>query len=257
MKILILYFTAVGATGKVAKMIANNLSNHEVNIYSVEEKILEYFSTYDALIVGTPTHHAEPAEFLMNYIDELSVQSLRIPTFVFNTKGLASCHTNRILAKKLLSKNLVTIYEADYIAPASDGILFLPDIPPVNRFFKFEKEVEAKVLRDCMQFLELVELQKDKVSAKLPPVRVSALINFPNKFLSQFIKVRIHLHEEDCIKCHLCMNKCPYQAIDKNEEGFPVAVKSKCTNCYRCIHQCPKLALGIWKNKKHSNLLKY
>jgi len=238
-------------------MMANNLPSHEVEIYSVEEKVSKDFSTYDALIIGTPTHHAEPAEFLINYIDGLPIHRLKIPTFVFNTKGLASCHTNRILAKKLLSKNLVTIYEADYIAPASDGILFLPDVPPVNRFFKFEKEIEAKVLRDCTQFLEQVELQKDKVSAKLPSVRLSTLINFPNKFLSQFIKVSIHLHEEDCIKCNLCMNKCPYKAIDKNEEGFPVVIKPKCTNCYRCIHQCPKQALGIRKNKKHSKLLKY
>jgi len=254
MKILILYFTAVGATGKVAKMMANNLSKHEVEIYSVERKVIKDFSTYDALIVGTPTHHTEPAKFLMNYIDDLPIQQVKIPTFVFNTKGLASCHTNRILAKKLVSKNLITIYEADYIAPASDGSLLLPKM---KRFFKFEKGIEAKVLRDCTHFLELVSLQKTEISTKLPPIRLSTLVNFPNKLMSQFIKVSIHLHEEDCIKCNLCSNKCPYQAIDKDEEGFPVVIKSKCTNCYRCIHQCPTQALGIRKNKKHSKVLKY
>ena len=242
MKILILYFSAVGATGKIAEMMSNNLSKHEAEVYSVERKVLKDFSTYDALIIGTPTHHAEPAEFLMNYIDEIPAQQLKIPTFVFNTKGFASCHTNRILAKKLLSKNLITIYEADYIAPASDGSLLLPKM---KRFFKFEKEIEAKVMRDCTSFLELVSIQKDEISVKLPPARMSTLINFPNKFVSQFIKVSIHLHEEACIKCNLCMNKCPYKAIDKNEKGFPVVTKSKCTNCYRCIHQCPTQALGL------------
>ena len=254
MKILILYFTAVGATKKIAEMMAHNLSQHEVEIYSVEFKVIKDFSSYDALIVGTPTHHAEPAKYLINYFTKIPHQQLKIPTFVFNTKGLASCNTNRILAQKLLRLNLIPIYEADYIAPASDGSLFLPQLP---RFFKFEKDVEAKVIQDCTRFVELISLQKNAVSAILPPVRISSFINFPNKFLSQFVKMRIHLHEEECIKCSLCINKCPYKAIDKTVEGFPVVIKSKCTNCYRCIHKCPTIALGLWKNKKHSKLLKY
>jgi len=254
MKILILYFSAAGATRSVAEMMANALSNHEVDIYSVEKKVFKDFSTYNALVIGTPTHHAEPAKFLINYIDEMPVQQSKIPTFVFNTKGLASCHTNRILAKKLLSKNLITIYEADYIGPASDGSLVLPQM---KRFFQFEKGVEAKVAQDCSRFLELVSSQKDEVIANIPSIRFSTFINAPNKFGSGFFKMKIHLHQDDCIKCNLCVNRCPYKAIGITEKKFPVVIKSKCTNCYRCIHQCPTQALGLWKNKKHSKLLKY
>jgi len=254
MKILILYFSAVGATRKVSEMMANHLSSYEVEVYSVEKKVFKDFSNYDALIVGTPTHHAEPAEFLMNYIDEIPVQQVKIPTFVFNTKGLAACHTNRILAKKLLSKNLVTIYEADYIAPASDGSLIMPNL---KRFFRFEKNVEEKVKQDCSRFLAIITSKKDAFSPNLPPFRFSSVINAPNKFGSGFVKIKIHLHKEACIKCNLCINECPYQAIDKDENGYPVVTKEKCTNCYRCIHNCPTRALGLFKKKKHSKVLEY
>ena len=256
MKILILYFSAVGATKKIAEMMGNCLSNHDVEIYSVEHKksILKDFSSYDAIIVGTPTHHCSPAPFLMDYIKKIPVQQVKIPTFVFNTKGLASCHTNRSLAKALAIKNLITIYEADYVAPASDGSLLLPSM---NRFFRFEKKIEAKVMRDCKQFLTHVSLSKEEISAKLPTIRFSAFINAPNKWGSQFVKLSIHLHRQACINCELCIQKCPYEAIDKGPDGYPVIIKEKCTNCYRCIHHCQARALGLWKKKKHLKVLTF
>ena len=252
MKILILYFSGVGATQKVAEMIAKSLSGHEVSIYSVEEKVIKDFSCYDALIVGTPTHHATPAQFLIDYIDNMPRQSQQVPTFVFNTKGLAACHTNRILAKKLHSKGLVTIYDADYLAPASDGSLFLPQI---KRFFRFEKHIALKITQDCTHFLQLLHTQKEKVTAKIPPFRFSTVINAPNKFGSRFVKMGIHLHQDACTKCSLCIKSCPYHAFTKDEQGFPVVIKKECTNCYRCVHHCPTRALSLFKKKKHSKVL--
>ena len=252
MKILILYFSGVGATKKVSRMMTNQLSKYEVDIYSVEEQIFKDFSAYDALIVGTPTYHAEPAKFLMAYIEKLPIQNKQIPTFVFNTKGLASCHNNRILAKALLKKNLITIYEADYIAPASDGLLL---VPKMKRFSRFEKDIELKVARDCNHFLQMVQTSKKQVTAKLPPPRFSVIINAPNKFLSSFVTVKIHLHQDACIKCDLCIKRCPYDAFAKDELDFPVVIKDRCTNCYRCIHGCPTKALSLFKKKKHQRLL--
>ena len=253
MKILILYFSGVGATKKIAEIMASNLSEFEVEIASVEEKILKDFSCYDALIVGTPTNHGSPAKFLMDYIEAVPVQAHPLPTFVFNTKGLASCHTNRILARKLHSKKLVTIYDADYIAPASDGSLLVPQI---KRFFRFEKGIELKVTQDCTNFVQLLQSQ-DKMKVNLPPIRFSAFINAPNKFGSSFVKMNIHLHQDACIKCNLCMKGCPNSAFIASEDGFPVVIKKKCTNCYRCIHSCPTQALSLFKKKKHQRVLKY
>ena len=252
MKVLILYFSGVGSTKKIAEMMGSSLFEHEVEVCSVEEKGVKDFLSYDALIVGTPTHHVGPAKFLLDYIADIPVQVVQIPTFVYNTKGLASCHTNRILAQKLLAKNLITIYEADYIAPASDGSLIIPSF---KRFFLFEKDIEAKVANDCRQFLELVASQTGNLVAKLPPKRISSVINAPNKFGSQFVKLTIHLHEDACKKCDLCIKNCPYKAINNGKKGYPVIKKEKCTNCYRCIHHCKARALGLWKKKKHLKVL--
>lgn len=46
-----------------------------------------------------------------------------------------------------------------------------------------------------------------------------------------------------CISCGLCADKCPAQAI--NKENIKTADNKKCISCMRCIVQCPKSARKI------------
>ena len=47
---------------------------------------------------------------------------------------------------------------------------------------------------------------------------------------------------KDCIKCGLCAEKCPVQAIDP--ASFAADAK-KCIGCMRCVKQCPKNARRV------------
>lgn len=252
MKILVLYFSGVGSTRKVAELIQDCLlhtKNCIVDLYSIENCVAINFITYDAFIIGTPVYHGAPSNIVNNYFNSLPPLSKKIPAFIFNTRALCSCNTNRLLAKQLLRKNIITIKDRDYRTPASDGALILPFI---KRFFCYEKNIYTKIHLDCMDFLE--RLQTKRLYGYVPRFRFSSVINAPNKFMGQMITFKIFLHQD---KCGRCIKNCPHYAWERTKSGYPLFNSAKCENCYRCIHHCPAKALSLSKYSTPQKLLSF
>jgi coenzyme F420-reducing hydrogenase delta subunit/Pyruvate/2-oxoacid:ferredoxin oxidoreductase delta subunit len=53
------------------------------------------------------------------------------------------------------------------------------------------------------------------------------------------------IDQEKCISCELCIELCPYQAIEKNEEGKPEVIKVLCKGCGTCGASCPSKAITM------------
>jgi heterodisulfide reductase subunit A-like polyferredoxin/coenzyme F420-reducing hydrogenase delta subunit len=53
------------------------------------------------------------------------------------------------------------------------------------------------------------------------------------------------IDQEKCIGCELCIELCPYQAIEMNEEGKPEVIKVLCKGCGTCGASCPKKAITM------------
>ena len=252
-KIIILYFSGTGATKKVAELMREKISRScGVEMFSVEDKDIPDIGGYDAIVIGTPTYHAAPARAITQYFDALPRLDKKAPAFVFNTRGMASLNTNRLLAKKLRRKNIITIMDRQYRSPASDGALIAPFI---RRFFKFEKDIEHKVGRDCRRFIGL--LDKGEWTGYIPRFSLGSIINAPNKLAGQLLAIKIHLHKDKCAKCGQCAKKCPHRAISADREGYPEYSSKNCENCYRCVHHCPHMALSLSKYRTPRRLLRY
>jgi ferredoxin len=244
-KVLILYFSGVGATKKIAELIYFRLlQNCEVDIFSVENRNIPSINGYDALIIGMPVYHGAPPKVVMSYFDTITRLNNKIHSFVYNTRGTHSNNTNRILAKKLFPKNIEIVMDREYRSPASDGSIITPF---VKRFFEFEKDIEEKVSYDCEIFLELLEMDKPK--SYIPRFRFGSIINAPNKLAGQLITLKIHLHKDKCVKCGRCIEQCPHSAFSADKDRFPLFDTKNCENCYRCIHHCPNLALSLCKRR--------
>jgi len=252
-KILILYFSGVGATKRVAEIMHSRISlSCNADILSVESKDIPAIQDYDALIIGTPVYHAAPAKVLMYYLDTLPRLSKKAPVFIYSTRGLCSLNTHRIMAKKLQTKNIITVMDRVYRSPGSDGTLF---IPFVKRFFEFEKDIDRKINQDCSDFLRL--LDGGQMKGYIPKFRLGSIINAPNKAAGLLITVKIHLHKNKCIKCGLCIKKCPHKSFRADKNGYPVLDSKKCDNCYRCVHNCPNASLSLSKRRTPKKQLKY
>jgi ferredoxin len=47
---------------------------------------------------------------------------------------------------------------------------------------------------------------------------------------------------DECIKCGICTDECPEEAISEGEETY-VIDKNKCTDCGACGDACPSEAI--------------
>jgi uncharacterized Fe-S center protein len=64
--------------------------------------------------------------------------------------------------------------------------------------------------------------------------------------LKEFFREKpIICDENKCVKCGICRDHCPVQAIKL--EPFPVINKKRCIRCFCCMEICPKHALGLGK----------
>lgn len=252
-KILILYFSGAGATKKAAELMrAFLLRECAAELFSVENAAAVNIDDYDALIIGTPVYHASPSREVVRFFDGINPLKKPAPAFIFCTRGLYSCNTNRILAKRLKKKNIITVMDREYRSPASDGSLIMPS---VKRFFEFEKRFNEKIFMDCANFVGL--LHERNPQGYTPRFRFSAVINAPNKLAGKLITFKIHLSRERCVKCGKCVENCPYGAIGKDSADYPAFLKKKCENCYRCIHNCPRMALSLSGRRKTEKVLEY
>ena len=250
-RILILYFSGVGVTKKVAQFIHAQLSTTcDVDIISIESEDIPDINNYDSMIIGTPVHHAAPARLVTSYLNAMPRLINETPAFIFNTRGLCSLNTNRILAKQLQKKNIVTIMDRAYRGPASDGSIVAPFI---KRFFEYEKNLEKKIASDCADFLELLV---DDTQGYIPRFQLGSIINAPNKVAGQLITLKIQLYKDRCDRCKKCISLCPYKAISKDIEGYPLFISKDCENCYRCIHHCPNLALSLSKKNPPKKVIR-
>jgi ferredoxin-type protein NapF len=66
--------------------------------------------------------------------------------------------------------------------------------------------------------------------------------------LAQKQKTQIGLasiDEQICVKCGLCVMKCPRQAISKADGAFPIVDFNQCIGCGACANGCPVKAITI------------
>ena len=224
----------------------------EVDMFSIENKDAPNMNDYDALIIGTPVYHGAPPKIVTRYFEMIPRLTKETPVFIYNTHGLTSFNTNRLLSQNLYRKRIVTVIDREYRSPASDGVLMAPFI---KRFFEFEKNIEEKIDSDCANFLKL--LKKVELKWYTPRFRFGSIVNAPNKLAGQLVTLKIYLHKDNCTKCGHCIEQCPHSMLFKGKNGYPYHNSKDCENCYRCIHHCPNMALSLSKRRTMKKLLRY
>lgn len=244
-KIVVLYYSGVGNTKRVANIIGNYIaSKYYVDIYSIENLPSNFkFEDYQGAVIGFPTIHSSPGKPINMFLEKLEKIKNPIGAYIYTTFGLYSCNSLRAFALKCREKNIIPILNKGYRCKATDGILLAPFM---KCWFSDEKRLKEKLKIDANKFIDLID---KPLKVDIPRIKIYSILNYPNKLLGEAYVFKIYLHKERCIKCGKCIKDCPVKAYEEDIYGFPLIDQKKCINCYRCIHHCPKMALSLSKKK--------
>ena len=62
------------------------------------------------------------------------------------------------------------------------------------------------------------------------------------KPMSYYSIIRVHCHEDKCIKCGKCLKVCPMN-VEVNKDSRKRTNATECILCYECVKECPVKAL--------------
>ena len=58
-----------------------------------------------------------------------------------------------------------------------------------------------------------------------------------------------YIDEKKCIKCRICVVRCPMDVIHEKDHKVVMTDRQRCTKCMHCVNQCPVGAIKINKAK--------
>lgn len=62
------------------------------------------------------------------------------------------------------------------------------------------------------------------------------------------VSLKPALNKPTCVRCWICQEVCPVDAIKKGEDSYPRIKSDMCVKCLCCHEMCPTGAMGVGKN---------
>ncbi|HEX3022903.1 MAG TPA: EFR1 family ferrodoxin [Lachnospiraceae bacterium] len=249
MKGLIFYFSGTGTTKLAVEYIAANLHNIDFDIHDMNDSSIPDLRQYELLGFASYAQAFNPPEYVENYIKNLSGTEKKY-AFVFNTFGLLNGNTLNSLAMWVKSIGCHVIESFALHTPESSPIMIQykitsensPNDMEMQKFMNFIRELDHKIRKiNSGEVIQEIDIKRNKLFSVLgKSLSKNSLSNIGKKFVNQ----------DKCIKCKLCMKKCPYNAVYFEDE-YPKFDETKCRSCFICYNVCPTQAIY---SKKYTSI---
>ena len=216
-----IYFSPTGGTERVARYVANEFPGAEIDL-SREVQPVD-MTGEDFAIVAVPSFGGRVPQIAAKGLESLRGQ--KTPALLLVTYGARAYEdTLRELKDILNRQGFVCVGAAALITPHSIVPAIGADRP---------NEVDLKKLD---AFLLTV---KNRLEGEGEEIQVPG--NFPYKEY-RVLPMEIQTGA-GCVSCGLCAEKCPAEAIPRENPG--TTDLEKCISCMRCVHICPQKARGV------------
>lgn len=229
MKVTQIVFSPTGGTQQVADTITSTLGNHVKKVDLTNPK-----NEYSALNLSQ---------------DDIAV--IAVPSYGGRVPALAAERLTKINGNHVQCVIVCVYGNRAY----EDTLLELRDIA-VQSNFNVVAAIAAIAEHSIMhQYAAGRPDQKDKDELRSFAGRILEKIESGNEGMSEFQIPGNRPYKKaggsglvpkaagKCVSCGLCVEKCPAQAI--NKENIKCADSKKCISCMRCVVQCPQSARKV------------
>lgn len=249
MKGLICYYSSTGNTKLACQYIARHVNSVTFDLFNIAEGNCPDLALYDIVGFASPADFMGPPYLMQMFVERLPGQNGK-PAFVFNTYGLLSGKTLKILKALVKAKGFKVIAGHSLQAPENYPPLIVKGIkseqaPKAKNLDRFKNFVAG--LNTLFAFVQgeepaEAELKIGVINSLLPAnPRTKAKDDMGDKYVDNTL----------CNECGVCKKVCPYRAVELDPK--PVFNMEKCYGCWSCFNLCPNKAIytGKIRGKGH------
>ena len=238
MKGLICYFSGSGNTLLACKYIRDSIRGVAFDLYDITSGNNVNYADYDIVGFACYADFLGPSPLIRAFIKNVPVQ-LRKPAFVFNTYGNFNGATLAIMTRYVRSRGFDIIAGHALHMPVTIPNMIMMGL--ANTQAPDEQELAGFVAFIESFSVKIEKLKKGDILPTFIPEFGERLLCAIPRFVAKKIMGKKMVDTERCIKCGICVKKCPYHAISMND--VPVFDEKKCAACWRCYNLCREKAI--------------
>lgn len=239
---LMLYFSGTGNSRYISKQFAARMG---CGCLSIEDS-----ADFDSLIrkngtiaVCYPIYGSCVPRIMREFAKEHSEALKDKKLIIFCTQMIFSGDGARAFARLLPGCDKNVIYAEHFNMPnniSNSGFLPISDFERKRK----KRHADKKLRRVCRDIKKGTVKRRgwNSFSQFLGKMQNSGWLEVEDKQRGSFEA------DSDCIKCGLCVKRCPVHNLELSENG--VVQKNNCILCYRCVNICPMKAASVLIHKK-------
>lgn len=241
---MIIYFSSTGNSKRVAKRIAEATEDWTRSITTFEYREGIEIKDNGVLGIVCPTYFSGIPVNVQEFISKIklmlgeNVYVFFVATYGGKTGRVGAC------MEEALEKRGVKL-DAKFSVKMVDNWTPMFDVSDNEKNLQINKAAEPAI----DMIIEKVKnrVKGDFIEDKLPGFIAKSL----NKKYDSARKTSNFHVEDRCVKCMLCVKRCPSRAIEIRDNK-PYWIKDQCVLCLGCLHRCPKFAIQYGsKTKTH------
>lgn len=246
MKAKICYYSGTGNTKKIVGQYkaAFEENDVEVELVDIAKDGTPDFSDADYIGFAYPIHAFNAPKLVLKFAKKIAKQANKTNYFILKSSGepLGLNNVSSYKLKGILKRrNFRLINEYHYVMP-------------YNMIFRHTETMAYKMWEAAKSVIpvDAKEILNGK-PAKLKYIPFGHTLawlfrieHWGAEFNGRFYKVN-----DSCVKCKLCVNKCPVGNITMDDDG-KLKFGKNCQLCGRCFFFCPKdsFKIGMLNNMK-------